>query len=320
MTLARQRVRGALAATFVLLWVLAPGAACAEATRLGNVPGEEIVEMQWRFLAGGGGSHQFKTGVDGGGHVSVSDGDLGIGGRLRLNRALSLRLQLGYEYASYDFSGSKGLAGLDPWDDVHTVGLTSTLSMKLGDHWRPYAGFKVKASAESGADFGDAITVGGLAGVSYRWSDRLSLGAGFTISQRLENDPSVSPLVSVIWSIIDDLTLRVGSVGAVGDTAGGVELEWRALPEVEVAVGIRNRSRRFRLDDRGVAPDGVGRDRSRPVYARVAWKILRNVEMSAMGGAAVTGNVRISDRHGDKVRDEDYDPAPFASLHLAVGF
>lgn len=304
----------------LLLVLLAPGMAPGEPQQRQGRPGEEIVALRWRFLAGGGGAHWFKTGIDGGGHVSVSEAELGVGGRARLSRALSLRIHLGYEYALYDFSGSRGLGGLDPWDDVHRLGLSSTLAMRFSERWRGYAGFRARAAGESGADFGDAITTGGLAGASYRVNDRLTVGAGVTVDQRLEDPPSVSPLLSVVWSITDDLTLRVGSVGGPGEGAGGAELEWQALPELELAVGVRNQVREFRLDARGVAPEGVGRDRSRPVHARASWKLAHHIALTAQGGAAVMGRLEVEDRRGRELHDEDHDPTPFVSLRLTVGF
>lgn len=321
-----QWVRGFIVAMALAMAWLVPGVSRAETAAVGSEgdePGGEIAAPmveEWRFLGGGGGRHQFKTSIDGGGDVSVSAARLGVGGRLRLRRDLSLKLQVGYEYASYDFSGSKGFAALNPWSDVHTVDLGSTLTAKFSDHWLGYAGLKLKGSAESGADFGNAITVGGLVGAAYRLSDRLTIGAGVAVSQRLEDSASVSPLLSVMWTITDGLTLRVGAVAEGGDGLGGVDLEWEVLPELELGLGATNQVRRFRLDDDGVAPKGVGRDRSTPIYVRAKWRIAPHIELSMMGGVAVGGELRLEDRHGDEVRDHDYDPTPFVSARLAIGF
>lgn len=157
-------------------------------------------------------------------------------------------------------------------------------------------------------------------GASYRVSDRLRIGAGVAISERLEDDPSMSPLLTLVWAITDDLTLRVGGSAEAEEGAARAELGWQALPELELAVGASRQLGRFRLDDSGVAPEGVGRDRSIPIYARARWQIARHVELSMMTGVAVGGELRLEDRHGRKVREEDYDPAPFATLRLAVGF
>ena len=76
----------------------------------------------------------------------------------------------------------------------------------------------------------------------------------------------------------------------------------------------------FRLDDEGLAPDGVGKDTSFPVIAGVNWKPTRNLSVAGYAGATFFHEVRLENSSGDTLAKRDVDPSPVIGFSVSYKF
>jgi hypothetical protein len=68
----------------------------------------------------------------------------------------------------------------------------------------------LRSTGESGASFDETLTGGVLAGVAYRFGDRLTLGPGLAVFSQLEDNASVFPFLIIKWKITKRLSLETG--------------------------------------------------------------------------------------------------------------
>ncbi len=177
----------------------------------------------------------------------------------------------------------------------------------------------LRTTAESGADFGDAITGGGLAGFSYRFGDRLTLGPGIGVISQIEDDPSVFPVLFVNWRIAEKLSLETG--GGLGATRGpGLVLNWDPAGKWRVFVGGRYEQTDFRLRDSGGEQGGIGSNREVPVFGGVIWRIqLRPLQVNLIGGVELGGKLGQADAGGKILNEQSYQTAGFIGISFRSG-
>ena len=211
------------------------------------------------------------------------------------------------------------MGGLNPWNDIHTLSLSGRLRWAIDDRWTLFAIPTLRSSIESGADLGDGIQGGGLAGFSYRISDRLSIGPGIGVMTKIEADPSVFPLLIVNWKISDTLSLRTGR--GLGATRGpGLTLAWKFARSWEFSFGGRYETFRFRLDKDGVVPNGIGEERSIPIYSGLSYALSPQAKLSLLGGINVNGELRTETENGKDFIKEDYDNTGFIGGLFSLRF
>jgi hypothetical protein len=219
----------------------------------------------------------------------------------------------------YDFSGNADFSGSRPWKRINRLRFSVPVNWAVDDHWTLFFLPTLRFYGESGADLGDSATGGGLAGFSYRFSDRLTLGPGLGVLSRLEDSVNVFPILIIDWEITDRLSLKTGR--GLGATQGpGLALSYRASDAWSLALGGRYESLRFRLDDSGPAPDGVGEDRSFPLYLSATYNRGRDLQLSVIGGVELGGTLRVEDSRGRRITKQDYDTAPFLGLSFNFRF
>lgn len=284
----------------------------------GEAPAEE--PKMFTFTAAGAGAYQFESDLDNGGDFSVLRTGGDVGGEFRLSPTLRLGLVAGYGFDDYDFSESTSL-GADPWDDIHRLNFSGNLAWDFADRWTVYGGALVNFSGED-AEWSDSATGGGLAAVSYRINDQLTLGGGLGVVSRIEDDEQFFPVIIVSWQISD--LIRVGTTTRPtipsATSRGGIELLFTPNDAWEFAIGGRYDVRRFRLDDEGVAPDGVGEDESLPLWFRAGYRINDNVRLDAFAGVTAFGEMTLDDENGDEIANDDHDPAPFVGGSVSIRF
>lgn len=271
--------------------------------------GEALTESDGsavRYNLSAGVSHLFDADIDDGGDFSLTRFNLNGSVWHRYDFGLSVSASLGYGLDAYDFSGDDGFG--DPWDEVHTVPIRLAVGYPLNREWRVFGGPLLSFSAEGGADWGDAFTAGGMAGMGWRPSDTFHLSFGVVVLDQIEDDVVVFPTIGFDWDFQDDWTLRSG-VFDVGSRGGyGLELAWDATEKLELALGGQFQTRRFRLDDDGVAPDGIGEHFYYPVYLRGTWSATERLDAYLIAGAVLGGELTLEDEDGHKISDEDHDP------------
>src|SRR5262245_49242635 len=272
-----------------------------------------------KFLGQAGFVYQSDADIDGGGSLQAFRYDLGLGGRIDLAERLHWGNTFFFGVNDYDFDGG-GFAAGDPWNTVLNMRLGTKLTYDIPQPWGITGGGIFIFSPETGADWGDSFTGGGLIAADYRHSKSLFLSLGVAVISQIEDDARVTPSVGVNWLPAERWTVRVGAVPASGGAAAAGEVAYRVADPVELGLGILYQQRRFRLDDSRPAPDGVGEDNSLPVRLRVAWHITENIALNGLAGVALGGYVRLEDQRGRRLRAEDYDPAAYLGIRLAGSF
>ncbi len=263
--------------------------------------------------------YQFETDLDDDGDYSVfrSGARLNIGSQLSDSVGLNLRLR--YRHDDFDFSDDAFGLTESPWSGIHTVGIDAMFQVGVSDELRLFFGPSVQSAWESGADFDDGITIGGTIGFSYRVTDDLTLGLMAGIRDEIEDDVDVIVLPLVEWDISDHW--RIGSVGGPSSfLVSGVQLSYRPDDSWLFGLGAGYSRNRFRLDDDGVAPDGVGEESGVPIWFGIGYRPSNTTELDFIAGLLIGGELRLEDDHGRTIETEDTDPAPFIGVAARFRF
>ena len=292
--------------TLALLASCCPGALLA-ADNMGE--GRPDAKSPWTPFARGGYVHQFNGDLDGGGKFDIDRFFLEGGMSYSMGPRRRISFSVGAGSDRYDFSGDLGFVE-KPWDRINQLRFSLPVTWAFDEQWTLLAIPTLRFYGESGASFGDSATGGALAGVSYRFSDSLTIGPGLGVLSQIEDSVSIFPILIVDWKITDRISLETGR--GLGATEGpGLNLNYRPSDTWSFGLGGRYESLRFRLDDSGFAPDGVGEDRSIPVYLSATYSRGRDLQISAIGGVKFNGELRLEDSQGRRLARVDYETAPF---------
>ena len=272
----------------------------------------------WSPFARGGYVHQFDSDLDDGGKFDVDRYFLQGGLSYSMGPRRRISLSVGAGRDRYDFSDNPGFVD-EPWDRIDQLRVSVPVTWAFDEQWTLFAIPTLRFYGESGADSGDSATGGALAGLSYRVSDRLTIGPGLGVLSQIEDSVSVFPILIVDWKITDRVSLETGR--GLGATQGpGLNLNYRLSDTWNFGLGGRYESLRFRLDDRGSAPDGVGEDRSVPVYVSASYSRGRDLQISAIGGVELNGELRLEDSQGRRLARDNYETAPFLGATFNIRF
>ena len=100
------------------------------------------------------------------------------------------------------------------------------------------------------------------------------------------------------------------------------------MDEVQLGVGAAFQTRRYRLEDDVLTlpsgptsfQDPIGEETSVPIYARIAWRPTPRMNFGIIAGVSVGGKVRVEDEDGDRIDQEDLDPAPTVGITGTILF
>ena len=127
------------------------------------------------------------------------------------------------------------------------------------------------------------------------------------------------PFLTVYWKINENwLLTNPFSTGPIGPA--GLELICSPSDLWELGGGGAYRSSRFRLDDKGIAPDGIGQLSGLPVWLRITRKFSRQYKLDLYGGVLLNGELRMEDRDGRKLDSDNFDPAAFMAVNISTSF
>jgi len=267
--------------------------------------------------------HQFKTDVeDGGADMSRDNAFLMGGHRFSLSDETSLIAIGGYTLQAYNFRGNS--SSFYQWDDVHRMVLGGIVGHDLNEKWSLIGAAMYRSWGEGGADYGDSITGGLFGGFDYHPNEDFSIGLLVGFNSTLEDSMSIVPVPTMKWKFAENWRWNIGMV-SVFDPGVGTELNWQVSEDVSLGAGISFQTRRYRLNDKtrvagagGRAnrtdEGGVGQESEVPVFLNVRWKPSPKTTIDFLAGVAFAGNVRVESKTGGRIKDDDYDPAPFAGL------
>jgi len=267
----------------------------------------------WVYSLRGGALHQFESDLDKQGSFSVDRFYVQASANRFMGPGRFAGLSIGYGYDNFHFPGTVGFGGLDPWGGVNSLRLSAPIRWPLKDQWSLFALPTIRATAESDADLGRGLSGGILGGASYKLSETFSIGPGLGLLTDIEEGISAFPILLIDWKITSNLTLRTGR-GLAATRGPGLELGWDASQAWSLAIGARYEASRFRLDNDGPSPDGVGEEKGFPVYLSASYNGIPRLRLSALGGMTFGGSLRLEDEKGDLIVQSDYDPAPFLGV------
>jgi hypothetical protein len=235
-----------------------------------------------------------------------------------LDSRSSLGLRVGFDYEDWRFDQPRAFGGQDPWTQIYRLGLSVPYRFVTDGGWRWAFTPTIEYSGESGARFSDALEYGAILAVAQRFGPDLTLGLGVGVFEQIE-ETRVFPFVAIDWQITDKTRLTNPFAGGPAGPAG-LELSYALPSGWEIGIGGAYRSFRHRLDRDGPFPDGIGEHRVIPVYLRLGHALSPDLRLGLYAGAALGSELRVEDQHGDRLSDEDLDPAVTLGLSLSGRF
>jgi len=273
----------------------------------------------WRLAADGGVVKQFESALDTGGDFDVDRYFLRLSATRNYGDAWNAGISLGYGENRYGFSGSSGFGGVDPWDRIREFRVSIPIRYRADNNWSFIGIPSLRYSGERGAETSDSRKWGLLAAAAYRFSDRLTIGPGFGVFSEIEDSTDFFPILLVDWKISDTLSLKTGR-GLAASRGPGLSLSWTPVQKWRFGLEGRYEKNRFRLDEEGIAPDGVGQDRSIPVALSATYVPGPDLEFTLLAGAEFAGELRLEDAGGNSLAESDYETAPFAGALVKLRF
>jgi hypothetical protein len=269
----------------------------------------------WSTFSRGGAVHQFDTDLDEGGSYNASRFNIQVGQGYAWDPRTSVSLALSYSYDAYSFSDGSGagIAARNPWDNINSFSLSTPMRMGIDESWSAFLIPSLRSTGESGASFDETLTGGVFAGAAYRFGDSLTIGPGIGVISQLEERATIFPVLIITWKITDQLSLETGR-GLAATLGPGLTLNYRANQMWNFAVGGRYEKLRFRLDKDATISDGIGEDRSFPLFASCTYNFNPKTTMSLVGGIEFGGELKLEDEDGNSIIEESYDPAGFLGL------
>lgn len=270
----------------------------------------------WIGQVDGLGVWQGSADLTGGGSFSASRVFLRAGGLYRFPTGASVGVFASTGRLSYDFSG----AGPAPWGDINDIRLSIPARFEMDSGTALFVVPSLRYDYEKGASQSDGRSYGALAGVTWAVGPNLTIGPGVGAFTEVGSDDwDVFPALLVDWKIDDRWRLSTGD--AIGTTQGpGLSLSYSASDTLSFALGARYEKTRFRLDNVGPAPGGVGLDESVPVVLSMRYEPAPYASLTAYVGAEFGGTLQLENAAGAVVSRQDYDTAPIAGLAFRLRF
>lgn len=271
------------------------------------------------FSLQGGALYQIESDLDDGGGFSVVRGYIEPGVTYSFGPLGSIGLSIGVGHSAYDFSPGAFIGGQEPWGGVNDLRVSLPIRWAATPSVQIFAVPSVRFDWETGAEMTDGLTAGALLGAAWRVNDRLTIGPGVGVFSDIEDDVSFFPTLFLNWKITDELSLRTAS-GLGASRGPGLVLDWEVTDTWSLGLGARFEQIRFRLDDTGPAPGGVGEERAVPIFLTATYSPSPNMELSAVAGMEVYGQLTLEDAAGLTVSESEFDPAPFFGFAFTARF
>jgi hypothetical protein len=260
----------------------------------------------------------FDGGLDAGGEAGYTSVLTRLGRSWSLDQQSSLGVQLKLDYEDWRFDDPVGFGGHDPWGQIYRTGLSFPFSHGTRGGWRLLFSPTIEYSGESGAELSDALEYGATLSALRRLGPDLTLGLGVGVFERIE-ETSVFPFIAIDWRINERLRLSNPFVAGPAGPAG-LELSYTLGSDWRLGLGAAYRSLRHRLDRDGPFPGGVGEYRFIPVFVNLGRDLSPSVRFSLYAGVALDGELRVEDKNGRRLYEDDQDPTPMLGISVIGRF
>jgi len=262
--------------------------------------------------------YQGKADLDGGGDVSVASVLFRAGVSRDLGGGNRAGVVLTYDYYDFSFSNPTVFGAVAPWGKVQRFGIAVPLTFAVSSDWSVGFTPSVDSIRENGADSGESLSWGAIASATRRFADGNRLGFGLGVYDRFEKT-SVFPLLLVDWRFNDRWRL-INPLPAGPTGPAGLELDYQFSRDWTLGLGAAWRSFRFRLDETGPTPNGVGEERGAPVFLRATRSFGGGTALHLYAGVLLGGELRVEDSSGNLLRKTDFDPAALVGLNFTARF
>ena len=272
----------------------------------------------WQSFASVTPVYQGNGNLDNGGHFSMSGAIVRGGASYDLGGGNRAGITLNYDYLDFSFSNASAFGSVAPWGTVQRYGVTVPLSFAVGDGWSVGVSPSADWFKENGANTGDSLVWGATVSGAKKFADGNRLGLGVGVFSQIEKT-TVFPFLIVDWRLND--RWRLVNPLPTGPTGpAGLELDYRFDGGWTAGVGASYRALRFRLSDTGPVSNGVGQETGVPVFLRVTRNFNDQMALHFYGGVVAGGKLRVENSSGDKLREENFDPAPLFGLTFVGRF
>lgn len=232
------------------------------------------------------------------------------------SRKVIMNLGVSLAASDYAFSGPPSDPWSDPFQKVREVGADMSFLLPTRGHRVYFLAGTMNWSWEDGAPMSDSLVHGLIASASWTKGPDRRLGFGAAAFRGLE-ETKIFPYVAVSWKLSDNLSL--GNPLPVGPAGpAGLELVYEAPGAWQFGTGVAYRSFRFRLDDEGLAPGGIGEVKGLPAWVRASLYTDRKIKVDLYTGVILAGEAIIEDREGRKVESSHYDATPLAAVSVSL--
>jgi hypothetical protein len=270
----------------------------------------EQLSTPFRFYAGYG--HLFNTDLDRKGDFSRDGFRFLFNGEVEFTPKLRLINIASYDFNHYDFSSSSRFQ----WKNVHFANYVPLFTWDADEQWTILAAPIVRLNMEGDAKVKDSIRGGGGVGFVYSSSPTLTLGLMIGALDQIEDDVQIVPIPIIRWQFADSWIFRT-AVSQLGSQNGlGAEVAWQWTSKVELTGGAAFQRRRFRLDSN----EQVGQETLIPIYGKLSLEIHPKGKIELFVGVAAGGELRLENKNGNKIREEDYDATPMLGASLDFVF
>nr|WP_171237110.1 outer membrane beta-barrel protein [Ruegeria sp. HKCCA6837] len=272
--------------------------------------------LGWAYQIDGLAAFQGDADLSDGGEFSASRTFLRVTALYNLEEGNSVGLSTSFGKLDYNFSQPNN----QPWENIRDLRIAVPVRFRVGDTATVFVSPQIRWDYQSGASSSDGRTYGVFAGLAWQLSERLTIGPAFGAFSQFDDDSTdFFPALLIDWDINDRWNLNTGS--GLGATQGpGLTLSYALNDTIELSLTARSERIRFRLDGDGLAPDGVGEDRSIPVVLSVGYNPNPGVSLSVFAGAEIDGRLTLDDANGAEISRQSYETAPLVGLAFRVRF
>jgi hypothetical protein len=254
--------------------------------------------------------------LDGGGNYSVGSVFLRAGLTRDLGRGNRAGVVFNYDYSDYSFSNPLSFGGVAPWGSVKRYGMSAPLSFMLDDGWSAGVTPSIDWFGERDADTSESLTWGAIFTAIKRFDNGNRLGLGFGAFDRIE-ETRIFPFLLVDWRLSERWRL-VNPLQAGPTGPAGLELDYRLDSGWNMGLGAAWRSNRFRLDKTGSVANGIGEERSTPVFLRATRNWGDSMALNIYAGIVTNGRLRVEDASGNGLREVNTGSAPLFGATFSI--
>ena len=274
----------------------------------------------WSFTIDGGGAHQSEVDLkDDTGGFSADRWFLGAAINYSWDVRTSVGAAIGGGRTVYEFNDLTGFGGGEPWGTIEDSRLSLSGRFGFGQTGSVFIIPTVRFNGEKGASNSDSRTFGLFAAAAWRLNENLTIGPGFGVFQRLEDGTRFFPVLAIDWNITDRWNLSTGR-GLASSQGPGLTLGYKLNEDWSFGLTGRYEDSEFRLDDKGPAAGGIGRDQSLPLVFSANLRPNKMISLSVFAGIEFGGKLKLKNALDVIVAESKYDPAPIFGGTFELSF